>query len=339
MEQIVVNIPKPCHENWDQMDIIEQGRFCNACQAPVIDFTLLLDNEVLNIFSKATSSSTLCGQMHKTQLNRPIVYTKPTITFAGRMWGFVLGFMLLTSALKAQDRCKSLTAYVISETKNIDSVKKIIAGKKVQIILNQFPFNGSFNDIDHRKIEHVSVLINKPYAAWHNVTYEAIVIVKTKPNIPKNDDQEIGDDIAKGRMVGEYVVSPEPPSKQIVPEKYTLRGGIGGLIKYDIKEPENILTKVNNLYSEKTPTSNKTVLEPTIFPNPVKRNEQLTVVTEFDGLCNVRLLNIGGEIILSQNIRFKRKLMFKIPITLLPGNYFISIERRNKKIVKQIIVN
>jgi len=60
-----IAIPKPCVQDWADMDITDKGRFCQSCQKTVVDFTKLSSGQVLEILS---SSGKLCGRLRETQL-------------------------------------------------------------------------------------------------------------------------------------------------------------------------------------------------------------------------------------------------------------------------------
>ncbi len=64
---LLITIPKPCHENWNDMSPREQGAFCNVCSKTVIDFTALSDVEVKNYFLSNHGQKT-CGRFKNTQL-------------------------------------------------------------------------------------------------------------------------------------------------------------------------------------------------------------------------------------------------------------------------------
>jgi outer membrane protein OmpA-like peptidoglycan-associated protein len=66
MKKIAIQIPKPCHEDWNQMKVYSEGRFCDCCQKNVIDFSQKTDAEVLHILSRVQSS--VCGRFRKDQL-------------------------------------------------------------------------------------------------------------------------------------------------------------------------------------------------------------------------------------------------------------------------------
>jgi len=92
-----LNIPEPCHENWQQMTPQEQGRFCGSCQKTVVDFSMLSDQEVLNYFLKADHK--VCGRFAEDQLNRELPITEKKKRFSwAYVWNVLLATFLLTEA-------------------------------------------------------------------------------------------------------------------------------------------------------------------------------------------------------------------------------------------------
>lgn len=67
-QTLVITLPEPCHESWDEMKPNGCGRFCGQCEKTVIDFTEMSDAEVVRIMTKTVS--TPCGRFKETQLNR-----------------------------------------------------------------------------------------------------------------------------------------------------------------------------------------------------------------------------------------------------------------------------
>jgi hypothetical protein len=45
-----ITIPKPCHENWENMTPDEKGRFCAVCSKTVRDFSKVPDDEIIGFF-------------------------------------------------------------------------------------------------------------------------------------------------------------------------------------------------------------------------------------------------------------------------------------------------
>lgn len=104
-EKLIITIPKPCSENWDEMTFGEKGRFCASCQKTVIDFTALTDAEIVNTIRSA-GNSPICGHYHISQLNREIVKYRHVgsfgTTFIKRIAASLLFFQTTVAATWAQ---------------------------------------------------------------------------------------------------------------------------------------------------------------------------------------------------------------------------------------------
>lgn len=64
-----IQIPKPCHEDWNAMTPTQQGAFCSSCSKEVVDFTQMTDEEVQNYFLYKTAGKT-CGRFRSEQVDR-----------------------------------------------------------------------------------------------------------------------------------------------------------------------------------------------------------------------------------------------------------------------------
>ncbi len=94
-KRISLSIPKPCHEDWNNMQPSEQGRFCLSCQKQVVDFTQMSDAELFNFFSK-TKEQHVCGRTHTAQLDT--VISKPVEPKKKKLW-YVQYFSMLLMLL------------------------------------------------------------------------------------------------------------------------------------------------------------------------------------------------------------------------------------------------
>lgn len=62
-----ISIPKPCHENWNDMSPEQQGAFCNVCSKVVVDFSVMSDDEVIAYLQNKQGEKT-CGRFRASQL-------------------------------------------------------------------------------------------------------------------------------------------------------------------------------------------------------------------------------------------------------------------------------
>lgn len=72
---LVLHIPEPCHQNWDEMPPETKGRFCGSCQKIVVDFTQLSDEQVKNYLLDKKNTNT-CGRFKASQLGRPLEHKR-----------------------------------------------------------------------------------------------------------------------------------------------------------------------------------------------------------------------------------------------------------------------
>jgi len=70
-KKLQLQIPAPCHENWESMTPVEKGCFCGSCQKQVVDFSDMSDREIA-MFFKRPSTGSVCGRFMQDQLNRDI---------------------------------------------------------------------------------------------------------------------------------------------------------------------------------------------------------------------------------------------------------------------------
>jgi hypothetical protein len=62
-----IGIPKPCPENWDDMNPTEKGAFCTKCAFEVIDFTDKSPEDIRTVLTNR-SGLTTCGHIKTSQL-------------------------------------------------------------------------------------------------------------------------------------------------------------------------------------------------------------------------------------------------------------------------------
>ncbi|GAA3604284.1 carboxypeptidase-like regulatory domain-containing protein [Flavivirga amylovorans] len=70
---INIDIPKPCHEDWNKMTLEEKGKHCKVCQKTVFDFTAQTDEYIVKTF---TENYNVCGRFKSNQLKRDLVFSR-----------------------------------------------------------------------------------------------------------------------------------------------------------------------------------------------------------------------------------------------------------------------
>lgn len=71
-------ITNPCSENWEGMSVNDRGRFCDACQKTVVDFTAQSDTQIKQ-FIASRPGEKMCGRFYKHQIDRIRIEIDPEI--------------------------------------------------------------------------------------------------------------------------------------------------------------------------------------------------------------------------------------------------------------------
>jgi hypothetical protein len=100
-KKIQLTIPKPCHENWDNMSSVQQGKFCGSCQKQVVDFISMSDRQVAEFFKKPSTGS-VCGRFMTDQLDRSIEIPKKRIPWLKYFFQFVIPAFLFSIKASSQ---------------------------------------------------------------------------------------------------------------------------------------------------------------------------------------------------------------------------------------------
>ncbi len=109
-KEIYLHVPQPCHEDWEQMTQVQQGRFCNSCAKQVVDFSKMSDKQILEVLSKAAGKT--CGRFSSDQLERPVINEIPSTLKPYKFFlsAFIPAFLFANgNDLKAQVKGKVAT--------------------------------------------------------------------------------------------------------------------------------------------------------------------------------------------------------------------------------------
>jgi hypothetical protein len=106
---IKVSIPEPCHEDWSKMSQTEKGAFCQVCTKEVVDFTNVIDEDIVKHVLKNDNA---CGRFSKTQLDRNLTLERSSgQRLAPLAASLLLPLTMMASAITTskQDAIKSST--------------------------------------------------------------------------------------------------------------------------------------------------------------------------------------------------------------------------------------
>lgn len=122
-----ISIPHPCHENWNQMTPVEQGRHCNLCAKTVTDFTVMSNNEIINYFTKHTNT---CGRFDSHQLASVNNYLElqDKLKFSWKKLALAAAITGLFTTVKAQT---PITIRKIAVLQPVKSVKRELMGDTI----------------------------------------------------------------------------------------------------------------------------------------------------------------------------------------------------------------
>jgi len=148
-----ISIPKPCHEDWNQMSPDDKGRFCLSCQKTVVDFTKMDKSEIQQYFQTAVNEK-VCGRIKAADLAQenilPEVHVYPNRFFVApnyapsRLFLMTVGLIFLYSCNHSDGNFTPEHTEAIheSDVRDIDS-NDILIGDTVVLPekkLNSYPF-------------------------------------------------------------------------------------------------------------------------------------------------------------------------------------------------------
>ena len=109
-----IQIPEPCHEDWNNMTATDKGRFCNACAKTVVDFSVMTDTQVLNYFKKDTGNT--CGRFYNAQIENDILIPKKQIPWL--RYFFTITIPVFLFSLKAEGQKKVEKVVLVNKEKS-----------------------------------------------------------------------------------------------------------------------------------------------------------------------------------------------------------------------------
>ncbi|BAV04538.1 Por secretion system C-terminal sorting domain-containing protein [Filimonas lacunae] len=318
---IRLQIPTPCHENWNEMTPVEQGRFCNACNKAVVDFSIMTDQQILDHLAKAAGST--CGRVNNTQLLRDI---QPMPIPPKTKWWMALAMPLLLffnrSIAQSTIKAKAATDQQQAPEKRTLKMGKM-APRKVQL-------SGKVTDAQGAPIAYAVLSISTTQDGTTTneqgeysiqlATWADSVVLEVSSLGYFNNRQTIALD---NRVTKDVVL--EENVNTLKPVTVASYGKVvGRLVMGGVS-----VMKVDTLLMRTKDTIARLVKQPrfTVAPNPVQRHQQVNVYVKDLDNYSLQVINNSGVVMYTQTYKAAKGITQQItlPSNCIPGLYYVRM--------------
>ena len=325
-----LQIPTPCHEDWNQMTPEAQGRFCNSCQKAVVDFTQMSDAQLIAFFKKPKQST--CGRFTQEQLEKDILIPPKRIPWAKYFFQITLPAFLLSLKSTAQSIRIKTPVQTISAT-NKEKMVPVLIGDTT--VVEATTLTGFIKDSEGQPIPYASVMIhgtNTGVAADN----EGRFIIKAV-SLPCTLEVS-----SVGFVSKQALVSFNQAQVNLQLATTYLQGfSVGGVIAV-----KSLKRKKNKINIKKETCIKPPPVTPflTVYPNPVLTSTPLHLKWQHLEAGNyvIEVYNISGTLMQSQKLLLEKGMQAtSLSINqLMAGNYFVRMinEKTGKQLSQQFIV-
>ena len=335
-----LQIPEPCHENWDKMTPGDNGRFCDSCQKTVHDFTGMSDAQLIAFFKKPSTGS-VCGRFYNDQLERDFEIPRKRLPWVKYLFQFAIPIFL--TGLKSYSQGKPM----IKEKNDSSICTNIISG-----------------DIDMTERIVVPVLKNEIFGKvvdenGKGISYATVISKETGNGtacdsagnfylrIPSKQAPVSLVASCVGYETAELFVNDRSSQSQsiILKAESTTNSevvivGYGSVRKGYVT---GAMSTIKRSYLQKV--SDYFVSDSIkVFPNPAKAGNQIKVEWRKApaGEYKIDLYSLQGQLIKSSFARIENEInvfAFQIPI-ITPGSYLLRMtnKKSGKKHTEKIII-
>lgn len=118
-----LTVPEPCSEDYFKMSSTERGKFCSSCKKEVIDFTLLSEYQILEVFRN--NNSKLCGRFNPDQLEKDC---KP-VASGGKKSTWIAAVFSTLMVLSSSTSKGAITNHALPKIQLDHSAERVIDGR------------------------------------------------------------------------------------------------------------------------------------------------------------------------------------------------------------------
>lgn len=324
---IQVQVPKPCHENWNQMTETDKGRFCMSCHKEVIDFSIMTDQQILHRIANAAEG--VCGRFINEQLNRDITERKEKkLVWYKYFIHVMIPALLLSNKSSAQETTKGDTIVCAAPKDSSPRLTGKIAIRQEIQKREAIAIKGKITDEKMQPISGATIMIKGTRNATASDMNGEFTILINK-DIPKPilavscvgfEQKEFHIDINKAK---------DNAIKLSMLLKQTTMGlGEVIVVGYAIaKKKEN-----KNLAQQIKDTLSSYLVKDTVkvYPNPVSSGSAINI--DFDvkntGEYEMNIINISGQSFIREKIILNSKKhieQINCDAKMKPGIYFVEV--------------
>lgn len=134
-----IRIPNPCHEDWNQMQPEEQGRYCGVCSKTVMDFTDW-EPDAIMAWLQERQGQKVCGRFTAAQVNgeeEPAAVNWPRqIALSALSWGKKVAAVIVVVFGLAASSCNDTTEDAAKKPAEKD---KATPGELTGVMLLPYP--------------------------------------------------------------------------------------------------------------------------------------------------------------------------------------------------------
>ncbi|MDB5252511.1 MAG: hypothetical protein JWP27_1680 [Flaviaesturariibacter sp.] len=308
-KKIMLSVPEPCHEGWDQMSPTGKGRFCGSCQKEVIDFSTMSDAQLAAFFKKPAGS--VCGRFLENQLNNPINVPRKHLPWLRYFFQVAVPAILFSQRGEAQGKVRGSTDTVVTKV----PAHVVLGGLATSVITPGWAV-GTILDNAGNPVPFASV---QEKGATNGVAADA----GGRFTLTLHSTHAILTVTAVGYEQREVAVRKDGDSLTVVLER-VVSGMLGEVVvvRRVRKKPEPVMKKLAD-----------TLLSAfKVYPNPVQAGTSLNVEWKkpSKGSFDVTLVSLAGQVVLTTQVSpasKKELLRFDVPM-IAPGIYILRFQNK-----------
>lgn len=328
MKSIQLQIPEPCHENWNAMTPVEKGRFCASCQKTVIDFTGKSDAQIIQFFKRKPEN--VCAHLHADQLNRDLVVEPKRIPWLKYLFTVTIPTWFFVQRAEAQGRVRPIvetrdTTRTTPFEKSEDEV--IVLGGLVSAPVTIF--EGKVSDEQGKPIAFVSVMVKGSRQGTMTDSAGHFRLSWQGTNRPTLIFSSVGYTTLEKKLTSETT------SVTLVRAGELLEGAVLVVTTKRKKERKERATATTVC---ETPVSLR------IYPNPMSSAASFQVDGKSlpSGDYELSVLGISGNLVRQRtlNLKSKESIITEPATGLTPGTYVVRLlhKKSGKAFSEKIVV-